>query len=407
MAEGLLQLGCRRLWKPHAPRKTTESGGTTPLFRASAPPAAGHPCGLLMENPALQLLVVEDSELDFQLLAANLASQGLPCAAERVETAAQLQAALQRRSWDLVISDHSLPGFSSGEAFELVRALPSPPPFIIVSGTIGEETAVEAMRRGVDDFLLKGRLLRLGAAARNAIAAARVRREKEAALAQLHESQKQLRDLSAQLQSRIDEERTAVSREIHDEIGGTLTAVRFDLEMAAGDAPGAPVRLERALEALAQAQVAAQRIMRDLRPPILDAGLVAALEWHVRQFQERHGIEVRFETNVQSLQVPPALAMTLYRACQEALTNVSKHAGASRVSVDLHLGDEVLSMEIEDNGRGIAEGARAKPESLGLRGLAERMRAADGHVEISSAPGRTTLMLWLPMPAAAGQEAAA
>jgi len=347
---------------------------------------------------AMKLLVIEDSPLDYEVLLAVLAQQGVQVLPDRVESAAQLRSALKRQAWDLVISDHRLPGFSSSEAFELVHSLADPPPFIIVSGQIGEDAAVEAMRRGVDDYLVKGRLARLGMAARNAVVAAHTRRDKAAAESRLRESETQLRNLSAQLQTRIDEERAAIAREIHDEVGGTLTAVRFDLDILERHVPhDQSQRARRASDALVQAMQATQRIMRNLRPSILDAGLIPALEWQVAQFRERSGVGARFTANVADVDVPAEIAMTLYRACQEALTNITKHAQANQVCVDLHRSPGLLSMEITDNGRGMDPDALGKPDSLGLRGLAERARAVHGQVEISSARGQTSLMLWVPL----------
>lgn len=353
------------------------------------------------QAPPLQLLVIEDSPLDHELLVATLALQGWPSIARRVESLPALREALAGQAWDLVISDHHLPGFTSVQAWDVVRALPDPPPFIIVSGMLGEDAAVEAMHRGVDDYLLKGRLARLGAAVRNALAAAAARREKEAAQQRARHYESELQALTAQLQTRVDAERTAIAREIHDEIGGTLTAVRFDLEAALREvATGPAQRLRRALGELAQVQHAAQRIMRDLRPPILDAGLVDALQWQAGQFAERQGIRVDFRASEPALELPPELAMTLYRACQEALTNVAKHAGATQVGIDLHRSRDLLSLEIADNGCGFDPGARRKPGAFGLQGLRERLRGVAGQLEVSSAPGRTTLMLWVPLPQA-------
>ena len=346
----------------------------------------------------MRLLVIEDSELDYEMLVATLAMQGVAARAERVETAAALRDALAREPWDLVVSDHHLPAFSSGQALQVVRTLPLPPPFIIVSGVIGEDAAVEAMRRGADDYLIKGRLARLGMAARNAVAAARARQEKAAAEELLQQSQEQLRNLSNRLQTLIDQERTAIAREIHDEVGGTLTAVRFDLDSLQRHLEPAPLeRLRRAQAALAQASEATQRILQDLRPPILDAGLTPALEWQVRQFRERMGLSVRFQSNASERDLDSAAAMAVYRTCQEALTNIAKHASARSVTVDLHYGSAVVSLEVSDDGRGLPPSALSKPGSLGLRGLAERARAAGGALDISSSSGRTTLMLWLPL----------
>lgn len=356
---------------------------------------------MIQDALPLKLLVVEDSVLDHELLVATLAMQGWPSAALRVETLAALDAALDAGGWDLVISDHQLPGFTSADAWARVRALAAPPPFIIVSGLLGEEAAVEAMQRGVDDYLLKGRLTRLGAAVRNALAAAAARREKDAAQARARRYELELQALSAQLQIRVDAERTAIAREIHDEIGGTLTAVRFDLEAALRGSPAAPaLRIRRALDELAQVQQSAQRIMRDLRPPILDAGLVEAVQWLAGQFGQRQGLAVRFQASDTTPALPPELAMTVYRGCQEALTNVAKHAGATRVEIDLHAGLETLSLEIRDDGRGFDPAAPVRPGHFGLQGLRERLRGVDGHLEVASGARGTTLMMYMPMPGA-------
>lgn len=349
-------------------------------------------------RPPLDLLVVEDSALDYQLLVATLSMQGWPNRPLRVDSLPALDAALSARDWDLVISDHNLPGFSSAQVWDAVSALPRRPPCIIVSGTLGEDAAVAAMQRGIDDYLVKDRLARLGAAVRNALAAGVARREQALARARAQEYQQRLQALSAQLQNGLDAERTRLAREIHDEIGGTLTAVRFDLEHALAAAqPAGAHRIGRALQELSQIQQAAQRIVRDLRPPILDAGLVPALQWHTAHWSDRQGVPVHFASSQVALDLPPDRAMIVYRACQEALTNIAKHAGATHVGVDLHCGDGLLSLEIQDNGRGFDAGAPDRPHSFGLQGLRERMRAVGGHLEVSSVPGRTTLMLWLPL----------
>ena len=347
----------------------------------------------------MQLLIVEDSLLDYDLLVATLAVQGVPAVTLRVESATDLRQALASQPWDLVISDHHLPGFSSSDAFAIVSTLPVAPPFIIISGVIGEDAAVEAVHRGADDYLVKGRLARLGVAVRKAVAARAARREQAAAEARLRDSQEQLRNLSTRLQTLIDDERAAIARDIHDEVGGTLTAVKFDLEMLERHLgpDHQRERVRRALAALAQAAQATQRIMFNLRPPILDAGLIAALEWQVDQFRERAGIGVRFSCNVAAVDVSTQVAMTAYRTCQEALTNIIKHAGANQVSVDVHFSAGLLSVEISDNGCGFAPAALRKPGSVGLRGLSERAQAVNGQVDISSAGGRTTLLLWVPL----------
>ncbi|MGE4243985.1 histidine kinase [Ramlibacter sp.] len=347
----------------------------------------------------MRVLVIEDSELDYEVLLAMLAAQGLPVTAVRVETADDVARRLNEEAWDLVISDHHLPGFTSADALALVRALPAPPPFIIVSGVIGEDAAVAAMRRGADDYLIKGRLARLGMAVRNATSAARARRESAEAQAQLARSREQLRHLSQRTQTALDEERAAIAREVHDEVGGTLTAIRFELEALSRHVDGPQSeRLGRTRASLAQAIEATQRILHNLRPPALDAGLAHALEWQVRQFRQRMPeIDIDFQAGTPAREPETPIALAFYRTCQEALTNIAKHARARRVTVDLHYGGRIASLEVSDDGCGLDASSLRKPGSLGLLGLAERARAAGGALDISSLAGRTTLMMWLPV----------
>src|SRR5262249_23109260 len=110
----------------------------------------------------LHALIIEDSDEDAELLLMELAGAGYDVRYERVETAPAMTAALARETWDLVLSDYTLPTFSAPEALQILQASDRDLPFIIVSGTIGEDTAVAALKSGADDFLVKGRLARLG-----------------------------------------------------------------------------------------------------------------------------------------------------------------------------------------------------------------------------------------------------
>ncbi|MCX7274418.1 MAG: response regulator [Burkholderiales bacterium] len=348
----------------------------------------------------IRLLVVEDEEDDFILLSATLGRQGLNVECHRVEDREAMAAALASESWDAVISDHHLPRFSSTEALQTLRDSGKTLPFLIVSGAIGEEVAVEAMRNGADDFLIKGRLARLGPALTNALRAAETRRERIAAEQALRVSEQKLRELSAHLQTAVEEERRAIAREIHDEIGGMLTALRFDLAwMERNGPPPVVARATQALETLGLAQQASQNIARSLRPPVLDAGIVAALEWQLGQFRRRTGLITRFRTNTDQIDLSDEAAMTVYRTVQEALTNVVKHSGATTVALDMVIRESVLSLEIHDDGHGIGAADLDKQHSFGLRGLAERARSVDGWLEVSLGKDGATLMLTVPVAA--------
>jgi signal transduction histidine kinase len=346
----------------------------------------------------IRLLVVEDSQVDYELLLATLAHERIQVVARRIEERDELIHALAEARWDAVISDHHLPRFSSTEALQVVRASGLILPFIIVSGLIGEETAVAAMREGADDFLVKGRLARLGPALLNALAAAEARRERLRTARELEQSQLRLRELLAHLDTVIDEERSAIAREIHDDVGGLLTALRFDLSWIerSGEARSAE-RARFAKQTLTQAMQATQRIQRNLRPPVLDAGLLEALHWQIEDFRRRTGIAVAFSSNVHALALGTVTAMTVYRTLQEALTNVTKHAQASSVRVGLVVGANELSLEIADDGVGLRSSDLDKPASFGLRGLAERAARAGGWLDVSPGARGTCVLLSLPV----------
>jgi signal transduction histidine kinase len=352
--------------------------------------------------PVIRMLHLEDSELDHALVMAVLRRSGLEVDAVRVETRDEFARALGR-PWDLVLSDYNLPGFSGLEALQMLRAGGRPLPFILVSGEIGEDTAVEAMRNGASDYLLKNNLARLAPAIEHALAAARVLRERQAATLELQASRERLRELAQHLQASIDSERAAIAREIHDDVGGSLTALSYDLHWLRNRLaePELRQRAEAALETLSHAIEASKRIMHNLRPAILEQGLVPALQWMLGNFEKRTGIETVFHASHEAPQLPPGVPLVAYRTAQEALTNVSKHAQATRVTVELQIGAGVLSLEVSDNGRGLSRDDLAKARSFGIRGLHERASTVGGWVDLSSGRGGTTLILSVPLEAGA------
>lgn len=346
----------------------------------------------------VRLLHLEDSEPDHALVMAQLRRAGLEVQATRVETRDDFLRALPHR-WDVILSDYHLPGFSGLEALQMLRGSGRLLPFILVSGQIGEDTAVEAMRNGASDYLLKHDLARLAPAIQNAIAAAETTRAKQHAERELQASQHRLSELAQHLQTSIENERHAIAREIHDDIGGSLSALKFDLDWIGRRAaqPELKQRVASALEIVDHAIEASQRIMHNLRPAILEQGLVPALQWMASRFERRSGVACEFRTGRDKLNLPPGVPLVAYRTAQEALTNISKHAQATRVTMDLSLTGGVLSLEVSDNGRGLSNADLAKAQSFGIRGLKERALTVGGWIDLSSAPQGTTLILSIPL----------
>jgi signal transduction histidine kinase len=137
--------------------------------------------------------------------------------------------------------------------------------------------------------------------------------------------------------------------------------------------------------------------MHNLRPAILEQGLVPALQWMAASFEKRNGIACAFRTSHDSMQLPVGVPLVAYRFAQEALTNVSKHARATKVMIDLSMSRGVLSVEVSDNGKGLDRKDLAKARSFGLRGLHERASTVGGWVDVSSSASGTVLLLSVPM----------
>jgi signal transduction histidine kinase len=347
----------------------------------------------------LRLLHLEDSELDHELTMAQLARAGWQVDVRRVDSGAAFQEALLEQ-WDAILSDYNLPGYTGLQALSKVRRLGLDIPFILISGEIGEDMAVQAMRKGASDYLLKSNLARLAPALEHAIEACESRRARQAADAEVARSREQLSELAQHLQTSVEMERAAIAREIHDDVGGSLTALKFDLAWIErrSDDPELRQRVRSAQETVTHAIEASQRIMHNLRPAILEQGLVAALQWMTSRFERRTGIVTQFRTSHEAVHLPAGVPLVAYRTAQEALTNVSKHAGATKARVDLSLASGVLSLEVSDNGRGLVQGDLAKSRSFGIRGLRERAGTVGGWIELSSGAGGTTLIMSVPIP---------
>jgi signal transduction histidine kinase len=347
----------------------------------------------------LRVLHLEDSAPDHELAMAYLQRAGLGVDVLRVDSEAAFRDALAAQEWDVVLSDFNLPGFDGLRAQQILQDSGRSLPFILVSGEIGEDTAVAAMRNGASDYLLKNNLARLAPAVEHAIAAHRDRAARTQADRELAASRQRLSELAQHLQTSVEMERAAIAREIHDDVGGSLTAIKFDLAWIGRhvESPEVQQRVYSALETVAHAVEASQRIMHNLRPAILEQGLVAALQWMAAQFEKRNGIACPFRTSHESMQLPAGVPLVAYRFAQEALTNVSKHARATRVLIDLSMSRGVLSLEVADNGRGLDRADLAKARSFGLRGLHERAGTVGGWVDVSSSAAGTVLMLSVPM----------
>ena len=224
------------------------------------------------------------------------------------------------------------------------------------------------------------------------------------AIEELRQSKEELQQFGAAAQETRELEKGRIARELHDELGQSLTMLRMDVawckaNLRDGDA-GVAAKLER-METMLKGTVAAtRRIASDLRPLMLDdLGLVPALEWLVQNMTQRTGIPCDFSIDDPALQLPPAHSTAVFRIVQEALTNIAKHADATHAAVVVRQHDGTVRVAIRDDGVGFASDDPRKPASFGLLGLRERATLLRGTATIRSTPGAgTTIEIDLPLP---------
>jgi PAS domain S-box-containing protein len=217
----------------------------------------------------------------------------------------------------------------------------------------------------------------------------------------LFRSFEQLRALTARLQSVREEERARMAREIHDELGQALTAIKIDLASLVSELPAEQtqaLRKQSIMKLIDETIQTVRRISTELRPGILDdLGLVAAVEWAAEEFQARTGTKCQISLPRADLALDPERATALFRIFQETLTNVARHAHATEVNVRLAYDRCDVSLEVRDNGKGISEEQLTAANSLGLLGMLERALLLGGELTISGVPGKgTTVRVRIP-----------
>lgn len=232
--------------------------------------------------------------------------------------------------------------------------------------------------------------------------------ERRRAEVELRRSHEQLRRLSGYLQTALEQERTRIAREVHDELGQALTGLKIDLawvreQLARVEAETAqPLRKKLvSMTQLVDATIdSMRRLASELRPPALDyLGLVAAIEEQAQEFQRRTGIRCRVRSELDQIPLDPHRSTAVFRIIQEALTNVVRHAHASRVDIEIDADADALTFVVRDNGRGITREEAASERSLGLLGMRERGRLVGGEVTVvGSASQGTAVILRLPAP---------
>ncbi len=352
-----------------------------------------------------EILVVDDTLASLELLSELLMQAGY-----NVRPAQDGRMALRSaraRAPELILLDVRMPDI---DGFEVCRRLKAEPgtrdiPVIFLSALSDTTDKITGFELGAVDYIAKPyQPEEVLARVRTHIELRRLRFDLEQRVAertvqlrqsenQLRDSRHQLQELTAFLQTVREEERARIARELHDELGQALTALRIDLGWLRGKCGtlGATVveRIDTAHALVERTIDALRRISEGLRPGMLDVlGLAAAIEHHVDEFSERSDIVCSLYMNRDEFDLDGSLATTIFRVVQEALTNISRHAAATRASVRIEETCDGIHLSIEDNGRGIVFSPDRK--TYGLLGMRERVNMFGGDIEIEGEAGKGT-----------------
>ena len=347
--------------------------------------------------PPIRLLCVEDNPDDVELMGIALgrADPSRRYDLHRVDNAASFVAALEG-DWDVILCDFNLPRFSPYAALQILVTRKCSIPLIVLTRAIGEEAAVHVLRCGAKDYLTKDKLGTLPQIIGRVLEERRRAREKERLDAELQSAYARLKELSARFVLAQERERSLISRELHDQLGQTLSAMVIHLH-AAERAPDPDVARKHGVTAAELANGALQQLKTlsfSLRPAQLDLlGLVPAVQSAMQRIGEPAGLACEVTTRGTEPRKLEENAAVVVRLVQEALTNTVRHARASRVRARLRfLPQGRIGLLVVDDGTGFDKGAvlngRQSESNIGLYGMIERTELAGGRLHLRTRHGR-------------------
>ena len=361
-----------------------------------------------MNNPEPQLeasiLIVDDESRNLMAMQELLRPTGYHLVPAKSGEEALRQ--VLRLDFAVILLDANMPGLDGFETARMIRDRERSrhTPIIFLTGAYEDSVsmfrgyeagAVDYLVKPVTPEVLKSKISVFVDLYRNSRMLAREIEERRLIEDRLRESEENLRALATHLQSVREEEQTRIAREIHDELGQSLTGLKMDLTWVAKRLPGGQKSLDKKLQAMSglidDTIQSVRRIATGLRPEVLDeVGLAAAIAWQAREFQKRTGIRCKFDMPTEAPEPDQERATALFRIYQEVLTNVARHAQATRVDIALKVNAGTLLLEVQDNGKGIADAQIENTKSLGILGMRERALLFEGKIDIDGAPGKGT-----------------
>jgi signal transduction histidine kinase len=387
-----------------------------------------------------KVLLVNDDAASLLALASLLADRN----DYEVVTARSGEEALRQvlqHDFAVILLDVSMPGMDGFETAEAIHSHPrsSSVPIIFVTAHYADEMyRLKGYQKGAVDYLftpiipqiLQTKVAVFVDLAKKNLQLQRQKQELEQLNRDLHEqrkqdlehinerrqaeealrhSQEELRQLASYQERIKEDERKRIAREIHDELGQNLLALRIDIAMLHARTgtthPKLNSKVHSVLDHIDSTMKAMRAIINNLRPTVLDLGLSAAIEWQVKEFQRRTGIECELRMPEHELSVDDNRATALFRILQESLNNVFRHARATKTRIELQASEDRLLMTVADNGVGIFPGCRRKANSFGLVGIKERISTLGGELSIDTAKDEgTALTVSIPIAPADGDD---
>jgi signal transduction histidine kinase len=342
------------------------------------------------------ILIVDDDPTARQTAVAMLEGTGYQI--EEAKDGSQALKMLEQLLPDLILLDVMMPGMTGFEVCQRIRSTPelAEVPIILLTALDDRDSLMKGIESGADDFLSKPvDRQELAARVRTIVRLNRYRK--------LVEQRETLREMAERVVTAQEEERQRISRELHDDLGQALTTHLLSLRDVQDDL-SLPVetlfaKMQALYEQSYEIAVKVRRLAHDLRPPVLDAlGLKVAMQTYCTEFTRRTRLPIELEIDDSLPLLPDIYNVTLYRALQETLNNIVKHAHATQAWVELSVEDTTLSLTVQDNGQGF-NGEQPPTNGIGLSGLQERLTIAGGKLNIKSRPNNGTILTAeLPLP---------
>jgi signal transduction histidine kinase len=344
-----------------------------------------------MADERFSVLVIEDNPGDFALVEEFLLEQiEAPEIVHAINYShAKTTLSEHREAFSVILLDLSLPDKTGAELIQSIVNESNNAPVIVLTGYADFEFGVRSISRGVSDYVLKDELTPL-----TLYKTIIYSLERRKILSTLEESEKRVRSFAKQLSEVVEEERARIAREIHDEFGQQLSGLKMSLSALrnGGDAQediGAVIdtivgEVNHSIQTLRQ-------ISNELRPALLDKlGLFAAIDWLITEFGKKTGIQSFLEVTIDQPEIDKDIEINIFRICQEALTNITKHAAATLVIITIGVEGDSLNIKISDNGKGINSGILRDPLSSGLLNMRERAKLINARINITSPAGNGT-----------------